>query len=397
MIADQMPRIRMSSHGSFDEMYQALAFTMLSYYSSAVLTSRSIASYARAWGPHDLYQIPSSSSSYPGATVAVFNSGGPKHVIVAIHGISAISALLPIVLGYGYQFVPGCTGAVYLPFLDRANDMWTKLFALPIFAGAVSNDRYVYTFTGHSLGAAMAEIIAARFKAQYPMKSARLIKFASPRVGTYAWRDNRNRDLRTMSVYNRLDPMHFFPYAPQDLNPISAPISNFIVRNFARDEAPWRMNAAGQSFDTDYVSTNPIYAARLTIGGGNSVTSASDWYDHYINSYRVRFMTYAALHDDALKYRFNWLEMPDENSWQTLFTPGMRDWSLLNVLNPDNPPDFSPSSGAVANIVNNPPAPQVVPPIMQDDDVELEEAGQWETEPALSSRYLPTRVVRRRP
>lgn len=73
-------------------------------------------------------------------------------------------------------------GAVHCGFQEQANRLDPLLRT--VLAGLPRGETY---FTGHSLGAGIATIAAARYGLRNPRSPARLVTFGSPRVGDHAF------------------------------------------------------------------------------------------------------------------------------------------------------------------------------------------------------------------
>jgi Lipase (class 3) len=397
MISQRMPRITLGANLSFDQFGQALAFTYLSQYSGSALEPRVFNAYTYAFGATDIVSLAPGTDNNPGVTLALFRSQqGLQHCLVAIHGATDFPSFWSMFAGIGYQTVTGCTGSVFNAFASRAATMWTRLFANADFAAMVASNRTVFTFTGHSLGAAMAEILAYRFKAANPWRDVRCIKFASPRVGTSRWKDNRNPNVKFASIYVDRDPIHHFPVIPSTLTAITDPTNGLLLRNFARDDAPWRLTPRHFAWVNHYTDDGLLAELHYAGQAVQSITTANPWFDHLPGAYRNMFMNYCAIRPDALKYRFNYLENPDENQWQVLFTPGMREYAAMNVLDVVQPDPVQPISGDVGLIANAPEQVQQVAPMGDTSSGASGGGDDWGGPRAATISVLPARRVRPR-
>lgn len=399
MISQRMPRITLGASLSVEQFAQALAFTYLSKYSGEAIQPRVLTAFQRAWGVDEIIQLAPGVDNNPGATLAFWNGNGLRHCLVAMHGASAFPSLYSILNDLSYMTVDGCTGSVLGAFRTRAYTMWARLFDNATFVAALANPRCMFTFTGHSLGAAMAELIAYRFKAANPSRTVQCIKFGSPRVGTLPWRHHRNERVNFASVYHDRDPIYEFPQVFSPADGFFVSINSNLTRQFAMDQGIWRIvYGHGAHFSGQYRDFSVWTAANYAALAAQPHTFTNAWYDHSLGSYRTAFMNYCAARPDVLKYRFNYLEFNNENMMQVLFEPGIREWEELHWLNQTQPAEVRPISSDVGLVANAPEVLQQVRPISREDRNSLGGgANDWGQGTPVSVANLPRRIVRQAP
>lgn len=398
MISDAMPRITLGASLSMEQFAQALAFTYLSKYSGEAIQPRVQTAFERAWGVEQIKFLAPGTDNNPGACLAFWRGVGLNHCLVAMPGAQTFPGLWAMFSGIGYHSVEGCSGSVFHAFRTRAYTMWDRLFADADFVTALANPRTVFTFTGHSLGGAMAEILAYRFKAANPTVPTNCIKFGSPRVGTSRWVDNANPSVRFASIYHNRDPIHAFPQVFSSLSPLAIGPESLILRNFARDGSPWRFVYNHATFVNTFLSDPFLgsleYAANAVQGGG----TANPWFDHTLGAYRLMMQNYCGHRPDVMKYRFNFLEFNDENMFHVLFQNGLREWEDIHWLNPTQPDPVRVISADVGLVANAPRIMQQIAPIREPEAVEIGDGGADFGPPKpISAAYSPRRIVRQAP
>lgn len=395
MIANQMPRIRMGNVMNFEEYTQALALTYLSGYNTEEIAPRVETAYKRAFGMDSLAMLPNQASAYPGCCFATWNIDEAPRVVIAIPGINGIADILSLSNVIGYSNVGSLSGSVYTPFYDRYYALRSRLYADLLSPALRDHPRLTITFTGHSLGAACAEIFAYWFKEARPAADVRLIKFGSPKVGNYRWQSNANRYVKFASFYNDRDPIHWFPMTPASFSPITDPTTALIFRDFVRDYTIQRYTYRDNAFTSSYPSSWDGAEINAAIWAIRAHTPNNPWFDHHIQAYRLNWMNYAIVRNDALQYRFNFLEHNDENQWQVLFNPGARTYADLQSLVETPPTPRPPISSQVAIVANAPPPPATIAPIIGDEASDIGGGGEWGATTPRPVAVLPRRRIRR--
>lgn len=343
MIRDQLSPIALQAHVSQEEIAQALAFSCLSYYTSGEVNERSQLSFRRAWGDHYIVRVPPTGPTIgihsPGWIAAIWNDGDTCRLLLAVQGLTSASQLTRTTITQGFFSWPialrglsGRSGHVYGQFKNQADEIWAAIAAHPQISPILAMPRCAITFVGHSLGAAIAEVMASNLKYNQPQKRVRLIKFASPRIGTRTWAPFSGTAVPMANVLCGRDPIHFFPFRALrlsagfnfEIDPLAAIT---FTQHLCRDDNVIKMRREGPGWSVGYGSDGDLLNGLAALGSaGSSNLPESPWFDHHIWSYRLAMMQYCASIRDAMELRFNYLEMPNETQWQFSFQPGRTDW-----------------------------------------------------------------------
>jgi hypothetical protein len=398
MISNQMPRIRSRANLSFEEYTQALALTYLSSYNEEAIAPSVLTAFKRAFAMEDITMFPNFTEQYSGCAVADWPDERAPEIVVAIPGISGISGILALQQTFGYGTVLTHTGSVYQPFNLRAIHLYDRLKALPWIVNRLEHPRGTVTFTGHSLGAAMAYIMAAMAKIQYPHLDVRCIKFGAPRTANDRFRDAYNPRIKQASIYNDRDPIFNFPHVPTEAGWITplGPTPRLFMRNFVHDLSILRWVAEERRFVGTYPSDWNLGHITASVRALQAHTFSNPWYDHTMKAYRLAWMNYCSANRDGLDYRFNFLEFNDENEWQNSFRPGMRQWESLDGFSVGGEYQTLPTSSLVAEIVNSPaPVPVPAPIIEATFTPKFRRDRDWGIPALPAATLLPRRRVRR--
>lgn len=358
MISRSMEPVQLQPHISLEEAAQCLAYSCLSYYTDFAIEPRVAQSFERAWGHNTLIKFPKvvglTGPNTPGFMAFIWNDGTFKRVLIAVQGTtdSSQNANNPVseclVPAFRLDGMTGRSGAVYRQWNRLANDVWAQVQAHPVLWAAINTERTVMTFTGHSLGAAVAEVLASNFKQLNPWRRVRLCKFASPRVGTSRWEPFLGTSVPTMSIYCGRDPIHFVPASglrmDVNLNPLSGLAPVTIWQNLRRDHVVYRIRRDGPQWTIGFRDDGLYNEVAAVAWLASAMTPANPWFDHLVSSYRLGMMNFAASINDTLKTRFNYLELPNENIWQSVFVPGSGDWRNWNAIDTIQPEAYNPPS-----------------------------------------------------
>lgn len=334
---------------SLEEQSEALALTYLAYYQGQLIQPRVDTAYKRAFGLNKVKIMPRV-GLHPGFTCAFATAMSRKTLTIAVEGTTTIPQIEAQIESTLTTRPTGSTlGFVYSFFWTEAANLLARMAADTDCAAAMADGSYVITFTGHSLGAAIADCASYTFKQANPQKAVRLIKFGCPRVGN-TWYVNRTHTLfPRANLYVEGDPIHQFPSS--SIFAMSAP--NVITVGL-------RMAACSENFLTLMPLTGENFGSRapefaqscghfLDLAAlARALTPGNPWWCHLMNTYRLAMMNCLGRRDDLLKYRFGYLEHNDENSWQTRWSPGTRDWVALSALSAPGPDEVQPISSQVA-------------------------------------------------
>lgn len=306
---------------NFNETVEAFAMCYLSAYSSGTVQTRPLQSYQRAWGFDNLKLWPRVPGGRPGWTLTFYTSGARTHIILAIEGMTSINQLIAAGATLNANQVGSLPGRVVSIFDDYATAILATLLADADFIAATDHRRYTMTITGFSMGAAVAEVLAAKLMAGDPTRQIKLIKFASPRVGNQNWLEGYDQRIDKSSWYTPLDPIHTYP---QTLFSRGAfPLATLQVYTFLeRDPYPRILSQTGAVSDS-LVTLSTLDANLALVDLTREMNTGNRWYTHQLVAYRY-FMQFRLANNGRFLnyYRFAYLEHNDENSWQVNFQPG---------------------------------------------------------------------------
>lgn len=349
MISNQLKPMERQPEIGLNEIAEALAFSYWAYYSTDSTQPRVLEAYKRAWAFDSVKKF-ARTDARPGFLVAFFTLEARRLMLVAIEGSTGIPALTEMIALNLSSRPTGNWGSTYTFFNSRAAAIYSAIQADTDCAAAIADGGYITTFTGHSLGAACADLVANTFLHDHPTRAVRLIKFGAPRVGNTLYVNRTTNRPKSVNVLCGNDPIHQFPsstiFAAGAINMIGAitrlnPCSedSALILPMGPDRCPHveplRMTQSfGHFLD--------VIAASGTLTDATNV-----WYHHLVKTYRMAMMNVCGEYSDTLRYRFNFLEHNDENAWQTRWAPQQRSWANLDVLNVTAPDDAPPFSAAL--------------------------------------------------
>lgn len=370
MISVTLPPVDRRDRCSLEEVAEALALTYWAYYNNAPVEPRVWTAMQRAWGldTHKLFARDGVNVGFITTTATLphrktFNVG-----IEGTTNLSQVGEYINAELTRGLP--PGVLRSVYKYFLDKADVVWDRLHADATSLAAINSGLYMFTFSGHSLGAAVADLLAFKWKQTYPAKPVRVIKFGCPRIGNTFYVNRTEYPVLTASFYAHEDPIHQFPSsticpvnllnlvgAVTRLNPCSDDTVSIIPR------VPRNGAAGAYGGIYGYTLSNAQSCGHFldAIALSRTIDPDNVWYWHLMKSYRLCMMNLVKGRDDMLKYRFNYLEFNDENAWQVRHGPGTLQWNTMDTapLLPVQPDPQEPISGPIVERITRPaPAPQ---------------------------------------
>lgn len=341
------------------EAAQAFSFCYLASYSHAAVPARVNTSLSRAWNYDHLYTVERVADSTPSYAVAIWNNNDVQRIIVAVEGMTSRSQVWS--RHNGFQMVPatGLEGHVQNGYQTYADAIKAQLLANTAFSAAWNRNGTVLIFTGFSLGAAIAEVLAVKFQKDNPSELVKLYKFASPMVGTSRWANSRYMVPNRMNYYAGWDPVHQIPYGLLR-NPVGPGLLAYGTVHFAAGNRPierrtqqWDMITAppqtSRPFWIEETYAGYIQALALT---RMAIDQENWWYWHDKNIYRTMFCGLVSGAESAMHYRFRYLEYDDDNQWGQVYRRNE---------------DFDPAFKVMADPA---PAPVVVPH-QRDTDVAI--------------------------
>lgn len=331
MIDTQLPQVRRGVPSDIGERLEAFAYTMLASYASGAIDATTLLAFKRAWGYDSLFSFPAVGTTVPAYVMAMYTTEGTTTIVIAIDGITNLTWLAGMMRSPGSNAIAGLPGRVFNTFDTVSETIKTAILADTVFQAAINHRRFNITFAGFSLGAALAEVLAAKFKLLYSYANVACYKFAAPRVGNYNWEEGKDPTIRWSCIYTAADPVSGFPFATQATNwaPF-VPVVNQTL--YVRD------------FDSTFYSLSPVRPTGLPVD--NAVGSmlmltqypGSPWDVHTVLAYRQLLWAMALTTGGLNEYRFNYLTTPNENNFQLLAAQLVYfNASELAVLDPAPP------------------------------------------------------------
>ncbi len=324
MISISLPPVfaefRRITHG---ELFEAMAMSYWAGYNDVAISARVLESQKRAWGVVYAKHFPRVVDVMPGMIHVRVGTADEYRSIFAIEGMASIRQIL----GNTASLNPvGCfgvgTSAVASAFFDAATACSAALLADAEAAADLNSVGRICTFTGHSQGAAVADILSRVKKHLVPTKPIRCIKFASPRVGSANYRNRRPSSLLHAGIYTERDMLGSMPvinyigFTGLGLNPANALVY------YAEDSPTSTINhngtepTPGHEFFSD---VRWIPALRFYT---HTPLPSNPFYTHTVDYYKMLMTAWAVAGNDEFTYRMKYLEWEDDHSFPTLWTPG---------------------------------------------------------------------------
>ena len=336
MIDRQLPEIPLGAPFGNDQVCQHFAVCYLARYNTVPISSRCRLSFERAYGMENLKIFPRVAGGHPGFAMFIRHGGPSPQIIVGIEGTTSLAQLWLPTTGTQSTNATPMKGVVYGPFLAHANAIATLLMEDADFLMNLARPGAFLIFTGFSLGAAIADILHAKFKILRPTKTIYSTGFACPRVGNAEWNDSDNFRLGRHHFYCGWDPIDLIPIVTiNGVNNRNSIWQNPIV-NYVPPIVAFRYDLFGRDFmpprGLDYVdAVRGIGELRRPIDGDNS------WRYHDYDFYR--YMLTSLTTEQVDRWRFWYLEFNNDNSWGQMFPTarGVPGWA--KVMAPVPPAD----------------------------------------------------------
>jgi len=308
---------------------QCFAFCYLASYNHDAIPARVQLSMSRAWDYDSLLAVPRVVGGRPAYTVAIWNNTRVKRVIVAIEGMTSLGQVWTAQNGWSGVNPAGMDGWVQSSFDAHSLTITAELVANAPFMNAITVPGCQLQFSGFSLGAAIAEVLAAKFDKTYADLRVQLYKFASPMVGSGTWANSRQMPGVRWNYYCAYDPIFLLPYGLlRSINRLytvpfanvmffapNRPLSNLNFR-FEPIE-PRNFNNGARGMDENYF--NYVDACGMTHA---TMNERNWWWWHDREQYRAMFCGLVSKLDNHWHYRFRYLEFDDDNQWGQQYRPG---------------------------------------------------------------------------
>lgn len=360
MISASCPRLRVGQLFDFGPEIEAFALTYLAQYNAEAMQPRVLTAFQRAWGMSSITYIPRVAGNEPGLCYAVYNGDGVNKVVVGIEGITNWRQLWSSSSGsLNPTTIAGTQGQVWGLAATYAAAIMAKLQADDAFMHEFTRPNAVLHWGGFSMGGAIAEILTERFHLLRPGKLMRLFKWGAPSVGTARWNESRFSRVFALSTYLETDPADNFPAAGLRLGFdgfLSSPIAP-IRYAYDPNQTIWdRRGAHVRAIRGHFIGG----VVGLTADYYRTLNEDNPWFWHSMDQYRNMYCEMLYERNDLLKYRFNYLEFNDENSWQVNFAPGRGFQPDMKTVLGTQPPDVRPFNATVAAQVTAEVQPQPI-------------------------------------
>lgn len=370
MLAPGLPRLPYLDEQTCRFQAQCLAFSMLSYYSTSGFGGRVITSFQRAYDVTHIHSIPRSTAGRPGLVIGVFGGDTNQRVIVAIEGTTSPAQLLTYVRDFRTQQVRENGPWTYGVFADYSRQISAILDAHVGWTSAIPTRTTDVVFTGHSLGAACAKVLAEHYSNAYRHNYIRYCGFGSPRV-TVERTDSIPTQRQTgVDVYTEQDVIRNFPFMNDGTRRDWTGTDRVGVQFY---HAPyrakvWDQNGMEQAYRPFNLTVSGLDAMRQLV---RTDMGGTQFFQHQIKYYRNMMANVLYRYSDEDFARFNFLEFPDNDAWGYRWrdrTAVDETW-LLNM--PSTPTDQEVRvggrimTGGTPPVVVSRPQPSVTAPTPQ--------------------------------
>lgn len=324
MLATAFPPLPYWPTPAFDEMFEAIALCNLAGYPAGSMTTRSTDSFKRAWGMDSITSFAANGNGTPGFKAALWEHNVPslgisRKLVIAIDGISSLFD------GGVFETLP----STYYTFTGRVKTRW-KTFADTIEAalanqfGLGDSDQRIrtqLTFTGWSAGAAVAELLACRYNAQYHFPAVKCFKFGSPQVGNHSWYANRSARIQRQNLLCGGDPICSVPGGGSNLSLFTSQWESSCNLQLDPDVLVFNHRGENQGGYRSFHRRYPgdVFAEWLT-------TSYAEypWSDHNRRWYFTTCADFCYGLYPSLFWRISQSEMPDADLFHERFVTGVR-------------------------------------------------------------------------
>lgn len=338
MIDRTLPPVRLGVEGDYGDLLQSLMLSYLARYSSGEIDFRTAQCYYRAFGIDTLQFWPRVNGGRPGFLLAKIPLVLGNHYVVAIEGMTSLNQMWTWShLDDGMVPLTGRPGHVFsfvANYAAQIGDILQTYFAGGIEWGNPLND---FTFAGHSLGASVAQVLASNFQYAYRAASVRVRGFGGLKHGSSAWYGGMNSRILTAWIYLENDPTFYVNFSGicyTSSGTFGIPYRD--TRCFAPYEMQWVTLSGLTAATPNQGSVGPYFASTANLL--RAFDRSNPWWFHWADTYRLMAMRLAARERDLLELRINYLEHPNENKWQNVFSPD-NEWDESWFLKSDPPPE----------------------------------------------------------
>ena len=331
MLLDQLPPVPFGPNYNLEFTGECLALAYLAGYNDQAIQPRVLTSLKNAYAMDDIVLRAFVPGGRPGYAITKWVNENRQSVTVSIEGLRVWSQLRNWWSGFGSQSFLSGRGVAFAQFYNFAVAIRDELLATTDFNTLWNAPGSTFTFTGHSMGAAVAEILAELMKVNNPRRVIKLVKFGSPRVGDANYVRSLSRGVFRESWYYGRDPVDILPYYSPSSFSMSTTNTMVGFTWYAQDSNATRIDPTGHYLDPFHVG-GAVQSGQYLRSFGLPVNVNSPWFDHTIKAYRFGFMVYNNWYNGLGLWRFRYLEFNDENQWGLQFNNQSAFTDLMQAL-----------------------------------------------------------------
>lgn len=194
-----------------------------------------------------------------------------------------------------------------------AENMLTAIVALPSIADHITHRRSIeLVFAGRSMGAAVADVLALRMRQAHPLFRPMVAKFNPTCVGSKDYHLPRFQNHPKRNWRTLMDPAHGFP--ENSIAGIQVGLRGLIptgITFYTKDPTVESFDRLGTKRD-GYGPAGNLSMAQLFEGFSYPEADGNQWTHHEMRAMRRAILQSLAGREDLNRYRFRYLEMPDE-------------------------------------------------------------------------------------
>lgn len=332
---------------------ETLGLTLLARYNAGAIPARVATSFRRAFAMDFLERHPVVPGGRPGYVVSIWNGDGMKRITVAIEGMRTPSQLWAGWAGFNSVLVAGSPGRVFHAFDTYADTIRAELLNSSDFTAAFNSPNVGVCFAGFSLGAAVAEVLAVKFRAASPQRQYQLSKWGACRTGNGAWVNGNQFPSDRGNFYCVNDPVFHYPYMTMHQLNVREALWSQGWTNFAVPTPSQVFYMSGEAAP-NLVEDRLISHLRSQIDTQRAITPENPWYYHRAEAYRLMMFNSCELGHAATAleahYRFRFLEYDDDNNWWGNYTTGQITYEGLTQLLGSPPADTAVSPEPEADL-----------------------------------------------
>lgn len=340
MIDRTLPRMPTPGRESIRHSLEAFTVVYLSKYNRTAIPARVTTSICRAWDFDQVQSVQRVGGGRPAYAIGIHNDANLKRVTIGIEGMTTVSQIWGPARGLVSESPFNTSFAVvFEAFNNYSATIYAELLANNAFMAAFNHPTCHVVVSGMSLGAGIAEVLCARFKKDYPLKTYDLYKFGSPKVGSTTW-VNEFANPRRMNIYCVRDPINQLPWGtPHTLWDGGPPIVWNSMTFYANNSPQTRLDITGDEMEGDFSESYQGYV-RACVNMRQIMDENNPLFWHDYDQYRVMLTAVACLPGGVFTDRFRYLEYDDDNQWGQRYIPGLGLQPAMKVLADPAPEPF---------------------------------------------------------